>query len=51
MGKFAVPNGSSTFGELAGLELHLGVVELGNVPYVPESEDGLRKEIEDTVED
>lgn len=51
VGELAVPNCSGTFRELAGLELHLGVVELGNVPYVPESENGFGKEIEDTVED
>jgi hypothetical protein len=51
VGELAVPDGGSAFRELAGLELHLGVVELGNVPYVPQSEDGLGKEIEDTVED
>jgi hypothetical protein len=51
VGQLAISDGGSTFGELAGLELHLGVVEFGDIPYVPCGEDGLGEQIEDTVED
>jgi hypothetical protein len=41
----------STLGELAGLQLHLGVVESRDLVHMPQGEDGLGEEIQDTVED
>lgn len=33
------------------MKLHLGVVEPGDIPYVPGGEDGLGEQIQNTVED
>jgi hypothetical protein len=49
--KLVLSDHGGSLGELAGLELHLGVVESRDHENVVGGEDGLGEEIQDTVED
>lgn len=51
VGKLILSDHGSTLGELAGLKLHLGVIESRDHVDVEEGEDGLGEQVQDTVED